>query len=151
LIAVSGNGPYTMDGGGREAGDSVLELTPQDGTLRVVDSFTPFDQACRFAHDQDLGSGSPLLVPGHDELLLSSKTGSVYVLAAGHLGGYTPIDDPCPQRGRTDVDRIKQELPVNSVNSGMWGTWGYWRSGSAEYVYSSGAADRLTQWRLRPD
>ena len=33
----------------------------------------------------------------------------------------------------------------------MWGTWGYWRSGSAEFVYSGGAQDRLTQWRLAPD
>ena len=84
LVVVGGNGPFTVDSagrdsGGRDYGDSVLSLSPQGGTLRVIDSFTPFDQDCRNRHDQDLGSGSPLPVPGHDEYLLSSKTGSVYV------------------------------------------------------------------------
>ncbi len=151
LIAVSGNGPYTVDGGGRDQGDTVLKLSPQDGTLRVVDSFTPFDQDCRNRHDQDLGSGSPLAVPGRDEYLLSSKTGAVYLLDAGRLGGYRALDDACQQKARTDVDHVKQELTVDSVAGGMWGTWGYWRSGSGEFVYSGGTADRLTQWRIVPD
>jgi hypothetical protein len=148
LLLVTGNGPFTLASGGTEAGDSLLEMTPQDGTLKIVDSFTPFDQECRYRHDQDLGSGAPLMVPGHDELILSSKTGAVYVLDSAHLGGYTPLANPCPQRDRTDVDAIKQELTVNSVPGGMWGTWGYWRSSTAEYVYGSGSNGRPTQWRL---
>jgi hypothetical protein len=151
LVVATGNGPFTVDSGGRDYGDSVLTLSPQGGTLRVVDSFTPFDQDCRNRHDQDLGSGSPLPVPGHDEYVLSSKTGSVYVLDAGHLGGYTPLDDACNHKDRTDVDRIRQELTVDSVKGGMWGTWGYWRSPTGEFVYSGGTADRLTQWRLGTD
>jgi hypothetical protein len=148
LVVVSGNGPFTVDSGGVDYGDSVLTLSPQGGTLRVVDSFTPFDQDCRNRHDQDLGSGSPLAVPGHDEYLLSSKTGSVYLLDAGHLGGYTPLPDACNHKERADVDRVRQELTVDSVKGGMWGTWGYWRSGTGEFVYSSGSTDRLTQWRV---
>jgi hypothetical protein len=152
LLAVSGNGPFTVDGGGRDQGDTLLELSPQGGTLRVVDSFTPFDQDCRNRHDQDLGSGSPLAVPGRDEYLLSSKTGSVYLLDAGKLGGYSPLDDACDQKARTDVDHVKQELTVDTVAGGMWGTWGYWRGGgTGEFVYSGGTADRLTQWRIAPD
>jgi hypothetical protein len=152
LVVVSGNGPFDLDSGGRQAGDSVLKLSPQNGTLRVVDSFTPFDQECRNRHDEDLGSGSPLPVPGHDEYLLSSKTGAVYVLDAGHLGGYTPLgDDACGNQGRTDVDKVKQELTVESVKGGMWGTWGYWRGPVGEFVYSGGADDRLTQWRIGAD
>ncbi len=151
LVVVSGNGPFTVDSGGRDYGDSVLTLSPQGGTLRVVDSFTPFDQDCRNRHDQDLGSGSPLAVPGHDEYLLSSKTGSVYVLDAGHLGGYTALPDACNHKERTDVDRIRQELTVDSVRGGMWGTWGYWREASGEFVYSGGSSDRLTQWRVGAD
>jgi hypothetical protein len=149
LIVATGNGPFAA--GGRESGDTLLKLTPQDGTLRPVDSFTPFDQECRNAHDQDLGSGSPLAIPAHNEYLLSSKTGAVYVLDADNLGGYTALSNPCPQRSRTDVDRIKQELTVGSVPGGMWGTWAYWKAADAEFVYSSGADNRLTQWRLTSD
>jgi hypothetical protein len=148
LVLVSGNGPYDLDTGGTDLGDTVLKLTPQDGTLRLVDSFTPFDQACRTRHDQDLGSGSPLLVPGHDEYILSSKTGAVYVLDADHLGGYTPLADACGHEERTDVDRVRQGLTVGSIAGGMWGTWGYWPGPGGEYVYSGGSSDRLTQWRL---
>lgn len=151
LFLVTGNGPYDVNTGGTEAADSLLEMSPQDGTLKIVDSFTPFDQLCRDQHDQDLGSGSPLLVPGHDELILSSKTGAVYVLDQAHLGGYTPLANACRQESRTDVDKIKQELTVNSVPGGMWGTWGYWRSAAGEFVYGSGSDGRPTQWRLNAD
>jgi hypothetical protein len=90
-------------------------------------------------------------VPGHDELVLSSKTGSVYVLDRDHLGGYTPLADACKHKDRTDVDKIKQELAVNTVDGGMWGTWAYWRGPGGEFVYGSGSGSRLTQWRLGAD
>ena len=160
LFLVTGNGPFDLDSGGADVGDSVLEMTVQDGTLRIVDSFTPFDQQCRARHDQDLGSGSPLMVPGHDELVLSSKTGAVYLLSESSLGGYHSVANPCATatRARTDIDRIKQELTVNTVPGGMWGTWAFWSaatgSGSdaaTDFVYGSGAQGRLTQWRLAPD
>jgi hypothetical protein len=150
LYLVTGNGPYDLDRGGRDAGDSLLEVLPQAGTLRVVDSFTPFDQLCRAQHDQDLGSGSPLEVPGEHEMILSSKTGAVYVLDEAGLGGYHTTANPCQStnEARTDVDRIKQELTVGTVPGGMWGTWGFWSSGTTDYVYGSGSGGRLTQWRL---
>jgi hypothetical protein len=151
LFAVTGNGQYDLDRGGSDAGDSILELAPEHGALEIVDSFTPFDQLCRYQHDQDLGSGSPLFVPGHDEIVLSSKTGAVYVLNRAGLGGYTVLPNACRHRDETTVDHVRQELSVDSVPGGMWGTWGYWRSPSAEFVYGSGAAGRPTQWRLNPD
>ena len=152
LYLVTGNGPYDLDKGGRDAGDSILETLPDGGTLRVVDSFTPFDQSCRAEHDQDLGSGSPLPIPGEHELVLSSKTGAVYVLDEAGLGGYHTAADPCKStvESRTNVDTVKQELTVGTVPGGMWGTWAYWSQGSDSYVYGSGADGRLTQWRLRP-
>lgn len=149
LFIVTGNGPYNLNTGGRDASDTLLEMVPQDGTLKVVDEFTPFDQLCRDEHDQDLGSGSPLLLPGDREMVLSSKTGAVYVLSNGKLGGYTPIKgDACKQRTRTDVDKIKQELTIDSVPGGMWGTWGYWSSQHGTYLYGSGAQGKPTQWQL---
>jgi outer membrane protein assembly factor BamB len=151
LLLVTGNGSFNLDTGGRDAGDTVLRLRRQGETMRVVDTFTPYDQQCRARHDQDLGSGSPLVVPGRGELVLSSKTGSVYVLDRDHLGGYTPLADACQHHDRTDVDKTRQELTVNTVDGGMWGTWGYWHGPDGEYVYGSGAGSKLTQWRLGAD
>ena len=151
LLIVTGNGPYDLDRGGAEAGNSVLEMTPADGTLKIADSFTPFDQMCRNRHDQDLGSASPLMVPGHNELILSSKTGAIYVLNQDHLGGYTALPNACKQEKRTDVDKIKQELTIDTVPGGMWGTWGYWKSAAGEFIYGSGIGAKPTEWRLNQD
>ena len=153
LFLVSGDGPFDLDRGGREAGDTVLEMIPQDGTLHVVDYFTPFNQLCLARHDLDLGSGSPLTVPGHHELILTAKSGAVYVLAQASLGGYHTIQGLCAPaaESRTDVDRIKQELPDGTVTGGMWGTWAYWGQGAGRFGYASGVGGRLTQWRLRGD
>jgi hypothetical protein len=149
LFIVTGNGPYDLNSGGTDVSDSLLEMVPRSGTLRVVDEFTPFDQLCRNEHDQDLGSGSPLMLPGGQELVLSSKTGAVYVLTNGKLGGYTQVKgDACKQRTLTNVDRIKQELTIDSVPGGMWGTWGYWASRNGTFVYGSGSQGRPTQWQL---
>ena len=153
LYLVTGNGPFDLNSGGADAGDSVLEVVPEHGTLHILDYFTPFDQLCRAAHDQDLGSGSPLVVPGEHELILSSKTGAVYVLSEASLGKYHSTSAPCntTTERRTDIDTIKQELSFNTVQGGMWGTWAYWSQGAAtSYVYGSGASSRLTQYRLEP-
>jgi hypothetical protein len=152
LYLVTGNGPFDLDRGGRDAGDSVLEVVPENGTLHVLDYFTPFDQLCRAEHDQDLGSGSPLVIPGEHELVLSSKTGAVYVLSEASLGRYHSVSNPCGRtmEARTNVDTIKQELSFDSVQGGMWGTWAYWSQDATSYVYGSGSTSRLTQYRLRP-
>ena len=153
LFAVSGNGPFDLASGGQDAGDTVLELVPSNGTLRPIDYFTPFDQRCLDQHDQELGSGSPLMVPGHHELILSTKTGIVYVLDEASLGKYQSTPNPCTPsvRTRTDIDHVKQELPEGTVPGGMWGTWAYAASGNNEFVYAAGAQGALTQWRLAAD
>ena len=153
LFLVTGDGPFDLDRGGRDAGDTVLEMAPQGGTLRVVDYFTPFNQRCLARHDLDLGSGSLLTIPGDDELILTAKSGAVYLLSESSLGGYHTIPGLCAPaaESRTDVDRIRQELPGGTVPGGMWGTWAYWGQGSDRFVYASGVGGRLTQWRLRSD
>ncbi len=131
-----------------------MKMEPRNGTLVAVDEFTPYAQACRAAHDQDLGSGSPLTVPGHDEMILSSKTGAVYVLNQSNLGGYTSSKQPASCSNwpaETTVDKIKEELTVQTVPGGMWGTWAYWSDGTDQYVYGSGSSGKLTQWKLAPD
>jgi hypothetical protein len=153
LFAVTGNGPFDLASGRPDAGDTVLELSPSGGTLRPIDYFAPFDQKCLDQHDQELGSGSPLMVPGHHELLLSTKTGIVYVLDEASLGGYQNVANPCSPavRTRTDFDHVKQELPEGTVPGGMWGTWGYFSDGTNAYVYAAGASGPLTEWRLAAD
>ncbi|KAA2255461.1 hypothetical protein F0L68_28250 [Solihabitans fulvus] len=149
IYVVTGNGPFDLDTGGANGGNSLLRLVPDGGTLRLADYFAPFDQACLNDHDQDLGSGAPLLLPGAGELLFVGKDGRFYVTSTARLGGHQVVDQPCgAARSRTDVDLITQESPNQTVQGGVWGSETAWTGGGHTYVYTAGVADHLAAWEL---
>jgi hypothetical protein len=150
IYVVTGTGPMDLDTGGHNAGNSLLRLVPDAGTLRVADWFSPFHQSCLNSHDQDLGSGGPLLLPGDGELLFAGKSGRIYLTRLDHLGGYRRVPNPCitGTRDRTDLDDVVQETPDGTVVGGVWGAETTWTGGGRTYVYTAGVADHLTAWRL---
>src|SRR6266700_2746794 len=149
LYFVSGNGSFDLATGGLDAGNSLVEMEPANGTLAVVDYFSPFNQSCLNRHDQELGSSGLLLLRQRGEVLFTGKEGRIYVNALGRLGGYRSIPNPCgPDQRRTDVDQVVQELPPNTVNGGVWGSPSYWSGDAGEFVYTAGIADHLKAWRL---
>jgi hypothetical protein len=151
IYVVSGNGPFDLDTGGANAGNSLLRFVPDGGTLRLADYFAPFHQSCLNDHDQDLGSGAPLLLPQFGEVLFVGKEGRIYLTRADHLGGNQPLTMTCAQaRGIVGVDRIVQELPNDTVQGGVWGSETYWTGGGQTYLYTAGVADHLRAWRLTP-
>jgi outer membrane protein assembly factor BamB len=75
-----GNGASTTSFDGT---DSVLELSP---TLALESFFAPSSWASDNANDADLGSLSPVLVPG-GWVFIAGKSGTGYVLHQGALGG----------------------------------------------------------------
>ncbi len=80
LYVSVGNGASTTTYDGT---DSVLELSP---TLSLESSFAPTTWATDNATDADLGSLSPVLVPG-GWVFIAGKSGTGYVLKQGALGG----------------------------------------------------------------
>lgn len=80
LLVAVGNGESV--GGHYDYSDSVLEL---DGN-RLVDSFSPSTWGPDNAADLDLGSQGPAVVQGR-WIFTAGKSGTGYVLRAGHLGG----------------------------------------------------------------
>jgi len=80
LFLASGN---SSSAGAYDYGNSVVRLTP---TLRLSDSWAPDDWAALNAGDTDVGSSSPVLLPGN-RLFQIGKAGRGYLLAADHLGG----------------------------------------------------------------
>jgi hypothetical protein len=67
---------------------------------KVTDYFIPYNQAPLDNADQDLGSGSPMVLPdsagiaGHPHLLLAAgKQGVVYVIDRDNMGHYDPEND----------------------------------------------------------
>jgi outer membrane protein assembly factor BamB len=80
LYVSTGNGSSTTT---YDGSDSVVELSP---TLALLSFFAPSTWAADNARDADLGSMSPVLVPG-GWVFIAGKSGSGYVLRQGALGG----------------------------------------------------------------
>jgi len=148
IYVATGNGAYDLNTGGPDAGDTLLKLRPQNGTLKVEDFFTPFNQLCLMQHDVDLGSGAPFLLPDSQNMLVVGKEGRVYVLDREDLGGYHTLPDPCSSLARTDIDQVVQEFPPQTVSGGVWSTASYWAGPTGAYIYMAGVADHLKAWRV---
>ncbi len=135
LYYVSGNGTFDANTGGSDYGDSFVRL---NAALQVQDYFTPFNQSCLSAGDQDLGSGGPLLIPGANALTGAGKEGRPYVVSTTNMGKYTA--DPnltcngSAEENRTDIDKAQQELPPGTVGSDF-STPAFWNGPSGQYVY----------------
>ncbi len=82
---MSGNGTFDLKGGGKDAGDSFVKLSTQNGLSRS-DYFTPFNQAGLDQRDADLGSGAPLLLPSVNEVISAGKEGRIYVVSRDAMG-----------------------------------------------------------------
>ena len=109
LLVVSGNGA-AFPGEAYDYSNSVMEL---DGNARMIDSFAPADWAARNPGDVDLGSVGVAVV-GDRWAVVGGKSGPVYVLRQGALGG---IDgqagelDVCPVYGGAAVQGDVVYLP----------------------------------------
>lgn len=145
IYLTTGDGSFSLASGGNSASNSLLELRRAGATLKVVSYFTPFDQQCMAAHDEDFSSGAPLLLPGsRGEIISVAKVGAFWVLNRDHLGGYHTIARPCSHLDDTGVDRIRQETRPQTVVGGVWGAETYWHG----FVYTGGTGDHLKAWRL---
>jgi polyvinyl alcohol dehydrogenase (cytochrome) len=83
FYASAGNGAQTDPGKPFDGSDSVNELTPG---LHRARYFAPRGWAADNASDADLGSTQPALT-ADGSMLIVGKSGTGYLLRAGHLGG----------------------------------------------------------------
>lgn len=115
LYAATGNGDFDANtAGGEDYGDSVLKLLPTGGTLSVKDSFTPYNEATLDAKDTDLGTGTPLVIPGATTpfLLQTCKASIAYLLNRNAMGGF-----------HATGDQVVRELQVSKY--GFWSSAAY--------------------------
>jgi hypothetical protein len=150
LYVETGNGTFdtTLNGSGFPAsgdfGDAFLKIAvdpsssagnqngnPNGWGLKVVDYFTPFNQANLNNGDVDLGSGGPFLLPdsagstGHPHLLVGAgKEGRIYLIDRDNMGHFS-----------SSTDNVVQELPAVTI-SGSFGTGAYF-NGQIYYVGGS--------------
>jgi outer membrane protein assembly factor BamB len=109
LYVVSANGS-SFPGAAYDRTNSVLELSSSG---KLLDSFAPTDWAQNNEGDVGLGSQGVALV-GTKWALLGGKSGPVYVLRQGHLGGIggqVSATDVCLPYGGAAVDGSVVYLP----------------------------------------
>ena len=137
IYAVTGNGKFNADSGGRDYGDSVLKLAPRSGTLEVRDYFTPYNQSVLNSKDLDLGSSGPILLPDqsgpHPHVLVTGgKDGYLYVIDRDRMGKF--------QKG-SNSHAIQT---IAGAGKGAYGAPAYWNG----HLYSFGWSDFLKDFAL---
>jgi outer membrane protein assembly factor BamB len=109
LYVVSANGS-SLPGDAYDHTNSVLELSPSG---KLLDSFAPAEWAQNNEGDVGLGSQGVALV-GRQWAVLGGKSGPVYVLRQGHLGGIggqVSVTNVCLSFGGSAVDGSVVYLP----------------------------------------
>ena len=94
IYAATGNGTFDVPAGGRDYGDSLIKIDTAGGKLKIVDSFTPFDQLEEGQlADADFGSSGVVLITdpatGRNLAVTGDKQGKVYLFDRNHLGGFS--------------------------------------------------------------
>ena len=140
LYCQTGNGPFDLDRGGKDCGDSVLKLTSD---LALAGSFTPHNQEGLNRRDLDLGSGGVMLLPDqtgpHPHLMVScGKEGTVYLMDRADPGGF-----------HARADHVLGILP-NSIE-GIWGGPAYYSGAQGQRIYYCGHNGPLRSLSLNND
>jgi outer membrane protein assembly factor BamB len=119
IYCMTGNGARALDPANpHNYGDCVLKLNPRPNPadsftqnyIAAHDVFSPCNWNFLSAHDADLGSGGPMLLPDQTApngqvrhlLVAAGKEGTVYLLNRDRLGGINP--NPSPARDRPCQD-----------------------------------------------
>src|SRR5919198_383562 len=137
LLVATGNGRFD---GKRYWGDSVLMLAPRGG--RLLQNWTPQDQADLEAGDVDLGSTAPALV-GSRLAVQSGKDAKLRLLDLRRLNGHGGAD---PTTGG--------ELQTVRLDGGLFSAPAVWRSAGRTWIFVSTdggtRAFQLRTQRLQP-
>lgn len=142
IYVVTGNGTSDAFAGGENYGDTVLKLKRNGNTFTVSDYFTPFDQSFLMAQNLDLGSsGLTLLLnqsgPISNLVVSAGKSGKIYLLDLGNLGGFRAGNDT------QIVQSIPDALGTQTTDNDF-STAAYWQGN----VYYIGNKDVMKQFKL---
>jgi hypothetical protein len=139
VFFATGNGDFTAAKGHSDYGDTIVRLGWRNNSLRVLDFFTPFDEANLNAGDIEPGSGGVVLFSppstGRQLAVETSKSGTLYIVDPARMGHYNASSNA----------NIVQSLPA--VTGGVWGTPAWWKN----TLYVGPSYDTLKAFQFSPD
>jgi hypothetical protein len=140
VYAETANGTFDVNTGGSDYGDSALKL---DSTGKVIDYFTPHNQAALSSADIDFGSANPVLLPDQSgpvahELLATGKPGILYLINRDNMGHFQSKND-------SQIVQSVSAFPNSSnVTGGIFMCPAYWNGN----VFVSGIGDSVQAFTL---
>src|SRR5579864_6120235 len=143
LWAMTGNGTFDANTGGRDFGNSMVKLSSAQNGLTVSNYFTPFNEQKLNSSDQDLGSGGIMLLPLQNAAVPrlavgAGKGGTIYLVNRSSPGKFYSGDD----------SQIVQSIPHGAgtaSSNNNFSTPAYWN----ENVYFLGNNDFLRQYPVQ--
>ena len=139
IYVMTGNGSFNSNGS--QLGDSFVKLQPN---LALADWFSPCNNADLDAHDVDLGTGGPLLIPNTGLMIGGGKQGKIYVLNRNNMGRFR--GQPCGPGGDQGDSHIVQRFYVRE--NGHIHSLAYWNGSGGPYAYVWPEGDQLKAFRL---
>ena len=137
VYVATGNGRFDASVGGADYGDTVLKLQFNQRSLAVADYFTPSNEQELNERDNDLGSGSPVLLPDEADphrhfLVIAGKGATLYLIDRDHMGKYDPLNDR----------HAVQTIPLRDS---AFGAVAYWN----HHIYELVSKDWLRDYELK--
>lgn len=109
--------------------------------LKVVDYFTPSNQANLSSADADLGSGASMILPdsvgstAHPHLMVGAgKEGKVYLIDRDNMGKYSPTTDHV-------VQELGSAIGGGTLYNGSYSTPAFFNDGTTSRIYYVGQQD----------
>ncbi|HKW74205.1 MAG TPA: hypothetical protein VJN64_01655 [Terriglobales bacterium] len=125
IYVATGNGPFDLNSGGPDAGNTLLKLSLQAGALKILDYFTPFNQASLTSNDLDFGAGGPLIpatqtgAASPSLIMVGGKDGKLYSINRSNMGKFNPA-------ANQDVQTLTLGNPEPA--NGLFATPAVWNS-----------------------
>jgi hypothetical protein len=150
LYLMTGNGSWD---GLYNFSNSVVKLSSDaQNQLTVSSFFTPHNVDDLNGDDMDLGSAGVLYIPGTGMIVGGGKTGMLYLMNTGNLGGHSqsPPDKVVQEFQATFPRQVN--LPVIGIShiatGHIHGSPVYFTDGTHRYVYLWGENDYLRAFEL---
>jgi hypothetical protein len=139
IYAETANGTFDADTGGKDYGDSALKL---DATGKVIDYFTPYNQAALSSGDIDFGSANPVVLPDQSgavphELLATGKPGILYLIDRDGMGHFQSGSD-------SQIVQSVSAFPNTDITGGIFSSPVTWNG----HVYVTGIGGSVLDFTL---
>lgn len=151
IYVNSADGSFNADQGGKNYGDTMLKLHFDGSNFQIVDSFTPYNQACINESDLEIGSVGVVVMPNSKMLLSASKEGRFYLVNSDTMGQYNAAgDNQITQEFMIGDHSCTSETPGSGAAEGtgwnrLYGAVSFWNNN----LYAQASSLQLKQYQFQ--